>query len=237
MRRALLLATLVTLVSTSMVHAQTAAPQGPPVIVTQGSAVVKRAPDRAWISIATETREPRAADARRRGAEAMIAVQSALKSAGVAADAIRTTGYSLAPEEVWNAGRRTIKGYLVRNQIEVRVDDLDKLGEVLDATDSAKSTMLTVTGPRFDLKDPQAAESEALRMAVEEGMQRARAIAAGARRTVGVILRVEEHGGSVGPPPMPMFRTAAVDAAQAQTPITPGEIEIRAQVTLTVELK
>ena len=239
MRKALLLVAVFTLTGTSIAFAQTPAVQGPPVIVTQGTAVVKRAPDRAWITVATETREAKAADARRRGAEAMSAVQNALKSAGVVAEAIRTTGYSLAPEEVWNAGRRTIKGYIVRNQVEVRVDNLDKLGEVLDAADSAKSTMLTVGNPRFDLKDSQAAESEALRQAVEQGMQRARAIATGARRSVGAILRVEDQGASVGPPPMPMFRTATASRAgdAVETPITPGEIEIRAQVTLTIELR
>ena len=48
--------------------AQTPAPQTP-VIVTQGEAVVKRAPDRAWLTVATETRDARAAEARRRNAE------------------------------------------------------------------------------------------------------------------------------------------------------------------------
>ncbi len=235
--RATLLAAALTMISSSIALAQTSAPASSAVIVTQGSAVVKRAPDRAWISVATETREPKAADARRRGAEAMTAVQSALKAAGVASDAIRTTGYSLAPDEDWNAGRRTVKGYLVRNQIEVRIDDLDKLGDVLDAADSAKSTTLTVSGPRFDLKDSNAAEAEALRLAVEDGMGRARAIATGAKRTLGGIVKIEEQGGHVGPPPMPMFRTTMADASQAPTPITPGEIEVRAQVTLTVEVR
>jgi uncharacterized protein YggE len=34
-----------------------------------------------------------------------------------------------------------------------------------------------------------------------------------------------------------MMRTTAAAESVAQTPITPGEIEVRAQVTLTIELR
>ena len=87
------------------------APAGPPVIVTQGESTVKRAPDRALLSVSAETRDPKAAEARRRNAETMTSVQSALKAAGVAADAIRTVCFSLSPEMDWVNGRSTMKGY------------------------------------------------------------------------------------------------------------------------------
>jgi uncharacterized protein YggE len=207
--------------------------------VTQGEATLKRAPDRAWLTVATETRDVKAAEARRRNAEAMTAVQAALKGAGVAADAIRTTGYSLSPEFDWNDGRSILRGYVVRNQIEVRIDNLDRLSDVLDAVNSSRSVAISIVGPRFDLKDERAVQNEALRAAVESAMARAQAIAAGAKRSVGSILRIEEHNvGGIPRPPMPMtMRVQTGMAAEASTPITPGEIEIRVQVTLTVEIK
>jgi hypothetical protein len=213
--------------------------QGPPAIVAHGEGIVKKAPDRAWITVATETRDPKPADARRRSAEAMTAIQDQLKRAGIPGDALRTTGYSLMPDMEYNNGRSTLKGYVVRNQIDVRVDDLDKLSDVLDVVNAPKATGLSIVGPRFDLKNQQAAETEALKLAVEAAMARAQAIAAGARRSVGAILRIEEDGvSSPGPRPMPMSRmTMESVAAQPQTPIVPGEIEIRAQVTLTVAVQ
>jgi uncharacterized protein YggE len=45
------------------VFAQPPAPP-PHVIVAQGEATLKRVPDRAWLTIATEARDPRAAEAR-----------------------------------------------------------------------------------------------------------------------------------------------------------------------------
>jgi uncharacterized protein YggE len=138
-------------------EAQVAQPAPPPVVVTQGEATLKRAADRAWLTVATETRDARPDEARRKGAEAMTAVQRAIRSAGLAADAIRTTGYSLTPEMDWNNGRGTLRGYVVRNQIDVRVDDLDDLPDVIDAANSSRNTALSIFGPRFDLKNAQAA--------------------------------------------------------------------------------
>ncbi|HYN05921.1 MAG TPA: SIMPL domain-containing protein [Vicinamibacterales bacterium] len=93
----LLLVGVFLVISTAFPRAQTAAPEAS-VVIAQGEAIARRAADRAWITIATEVREGKATDARRKSAEAMAAVQTALASVGLPADVIRTTGYSLQPE-------------------------------------------------------------------------------------------------------------------------------------------
>lgn len=231
----LFVAAVALLFAVTPVFAQTPAPIAS-VIVTQGEAVLKRAPDRAWIAVATETRDARAAEARRRNAEAMTVVQGALKSAGVQADAIRTTGFSVSPEFDWNDGRSVLRGYVVRNQVEVRVDNLDRLSDILDAVNAPKNVAISVNGPRFDLKDERTPRNEALAAAVEDAMSRARAIAAGAKRSLGAILRIDEHGMSSIQPPMPIAMRMSAAASEASTPVTPGEIEVQARVTLTVEI-
>lgn len=206
-------------------------PPGPPVIVTRGEATLKRAPDQAWVSIAAETRAGTPAEAQRTAAEAMKSVQTALSKAGLAPDAIRTVGYSLQPDMEYVNGRGRVRGYIVRNQIEVRVDDLQKLGAVLDAAGSSGAT--SMAGLRFDLKERAAAEREALTLAVRDAMGRARALAAGGGLTLGQVLRIDES--SDMPRPVPYMAMRA-EAAPAQTPISPGEIEIRADVTVTVRI-
>lgn len=222
-----------------LLSARAALAQMPPIpaIVAQGEATLKRAPDRAWITLATEARDTQAAVARTRNAEAMTAAQNALKGAGVAADAIRTTAVSLTPEFDWNNGKSTLRGYVARNQVEVRVDNLDRLPAVLDAVNGPKNVALSVTGPIFDLKDESGVQNEALAAAVQDALLRAQAIATGARRSLGAILRIEDGNMRVSPKqPMPMFAQRAM-SADVSTPVTPGEIEIRAQVSLTVEMK
>ncbi len=210
-----------------------------PGVVSRGEGVIKRAPDRAWLSVSTEVRDGKAPDARTRSAQIVTTLTAALKGVGLADDAIRTTGYSLTPEMDWNNGRGTVRGYVVRNTLEVRVDDLDKLSDVIDTANSPKNAALSINGPRFDLKNLVAAEQEAVKAAVESAMRRAEAMAAGARRSLGPIIRVElEHVSPSTPGPRPMMAERAMMSDKAvETPITPGEIEIRASVVVTVAIQ
>ena len=206
------------------------------VIVTRGQATVKRAPDRAWLTVSTEVRDAKPADARQKSADIMTTIQNALKTAGLPADAVRTTGYSITPEMVNSSTGSTgqVRGYAVFNQIEVRVDELEKLPQVIDAVNAPKNASLSVSGPRFDLRNREAAEQDVLRIAVENALARAQAIATGARRSLGAVLHVDgQNAGTDLPTPRPM-RAAA---AGASTPISPGVIEIHAEVTVTVGIR
>jgi uncharacterized protein YggE len=204
--------------------------------VASGEAILKVAPDRAFLTIEAETRARGPQDAQRQNAEAMASVQGKLKGAKLAQDAIRTLTYNVQPEFDFPNGRRTLRGYVATNAIEVRVDDVGRVGEILDLAVGAGAT--TVTGIRFDLKDRQGIERQALRQAAADALARAEAVAAGAGRGVDRVLRIEEH--RVGaPPPRPVFmaRADTMAAEAATTPVSPGEIEIRASVSLTAQLK
>lgn len=233
MRTALL--ALVGILAALPAAAQVQAPPQPPVIVTRGEATVKRAPDQAWVSIAAESRAQTPAEAQRMAAEAMSSVQSALGRARIPDDAIRTTAYSLQPDMEYTGGRARVRGYIARNQIEVRVDALDRLGSVLDAAGGSGATSLA--GLRFDLKNRREIEQEALKLAVRDAMARARAIADGANATLGPIMRIDEQTGG-GREIVPYMAMRDATQAQApQTPVSPGEVEIQAQVTLTVSIR
>ena len=216
--------------------AQSAAPAAP-VIVTSGEGLVKRAPDRAWVTIGAESRARTAAEAQRLNAEAMTAVVEKIKAAGIPADALQTTGYNLQPEFDYANGKQTLRGYVARNQVQVRVDTLVKTGDVIGAAVATGAT--TVSGVRFDLKDRDTVEREALRLAVQDARGRANAAAAGAGVAVERIIRIEEQRDAMdNPRPMPMNMAMMESrAAQATVPVEAGEIEVRARVTLTVAIK
>jgi len=213
-------------------------PQRPadPVIVTSGEGVVKRAPDRAWVSIAAESRARTAPDAQKLNVDAMTAVLDKIKSLGVAAEAIQTTNYTVQPDYEYQNGRQNLRGYIARNQVEVRVDTLPKLGEIMASAVGTGAT--NVSGVRFDLKDREAAEAEALRMAVRDARRRADAAASGAGVKIVQVLRIDEQREpEIRPMAMPMMRAGAEMAAQAAVPVESGQIEIRAHVTVTVRIE
>ena len=219
------------------VSAQTPAPASEgPVVVTAGEAVVKRVPDRAWVQITAESRARNPREAQKLNADAMSAVLQKLKAAGLPADALQTRGYDLQPEYDYNNGRQTVRGYVARNTVEVRVDDLPRVGEIVDMAVTAGATQ--VGGVRFDLKDKAAAEREALRLAVEDARHRAEAAAGGAGMKVERIIRIEEQRVVVTPPrPAMMAMRAEASQAAGAPPVEAGELELRGAVTLTATIK
>src|SRR5688572_5525481 len=206
-----------------------------PSIVTRGHAIVTARPDRAFVTIAAETRSRNSADAQKQNAAAMTAVLQKVEQAGVPKDAIRTVGYELQPEFDYANGRQTFRNYLARNTVEVRLDDIDRVGVVIDAAAAGGAT--TITGIRFDVRNRDALERDALRQAVADARARAEAAAAGAGATIDRVVRIEE-GGVAEPPPRPMMRMAAqAMESSAATPVAPSTIEIQARVTLTASLR
>jgi hypothetical protein len=220
----------------SPAFAQQPVPKPDPVIVTSGEGIVKRAPDRAWVSIAAESRARTAPEAAKLNTDAMTAVLDKIKSLGVAAEAIRTTNYTVQPDFEYQNGRQNLRGYIARNQVEVRVDDLPKLGEIMANAVGTGAT--NVSGVRFDLKDRDAAEQEALRMAVRDARRRADAAASGAGVKIVQVMRIDEQREvDIRPMPMAMARAGMMDAAPAAVPVESGQIEVRARVTLTVRIE
>lgn len=210
------------------------APADVPVVVASGEGVVKRAPDRAWVTVTAESRAKTPQEAQKTNATAMAAVIERLKGLGLAADAIQTRAYNLQPEYDFPNNRRTLRGYLATNAIEVRVDALPKLGDVIDASVGAGAT--AVSGVRFDLQDRAGAERQALQRAVADARERATAAASGAGMKVERVLRIVEGQASEMPPPRPVMTMREMSQA-ADTPIEPGEIEIRVTVTLTAAIR
>jgi len=237
----LLLSSIVGVAVASPVLAQTAA-QASPVVVASGEHVVKAAPDQAWATVSLETRDSRGTEARRLGAAAMTSVTAALRKTGLDGDAIQTVGFALHPEYEYANGRQRMKGFVLSNQVQVRIDDVSRVADVLDAVGGLSlppSSMITIAGLRFDLKNRASVQRDALRGAVEDAVARAKAMAAGAGLSLGRTMRIDEAGAEMAPKfsqePFMMARAGA-DAAMP-TPIAPSDIEIRARVTVTAEIK
>jgi uncharacterized protein len=213
-----------------------AAPTQEPVVVASGEGIAQAAPDRAWISLSAESRAPSPREAQRRTAELMRPVLESLRRARVPDEAVRTTGYDLQQEFDFTNGKRVPRGYVARNSIEVRVDDVSRVGELLETVVGQGAT--SVSGLRFDLKDHARLEREAVRLAVVNARLKAEAAAAGAGRTLDRLVRIDETGGQTPPVPMPFLRTAvAAEAGGDAPPVSVGQIEVRAQVTVTFGLK
>lgn len=211
-------------------------------VVTTGEHVRRVAPDTAVVTLVAEARAKVPREAQRGNASTMTAVQQRLKALGIAETAMQTRSVDLQPEHDYTDGKQVLRGYVARNVLEVRVEGVDRVTEVIDAAVAAGASR--VEGLRFELKEREQLQREALTKAVEDALARAAALAKGAGRSLGAILRIDDGRAPVAPEPrvfvggrMAMAEAAMPAPPPPETPVQAGEIEVSARVTIVVRLQ
>jgi uncharacterized protein YggE len=191
------------------------------------------APDMATITLGVMTEAKTAAEAMQANASRMAQVTAVLRKAGIAARDIQTSGLNLNPQYVYEQNQPPrLTGYQASNQVTVSVHDLARLGAAVDATVNAGANQ--VNGISFGLDDPTAAENTARQAAVRALQAKADLYAQATGYKVTRLVSLSEGGGYSMPPPMPMAVFAKRD--MAQTPVSPGELKVRVDVTGLYEL-
>jgi uncharacterized protein YggE len=232
MRSALLLALL------GMVAASALAQQpAPPVssIRVTGDARVTAKPDRAQIDLGVMTRAPSSQVAATDNARQFDAVLSAARAAAGTGAVLKTVSYSLTPNYQFhsNGAEPTLQGYTAVNIVRVTLDDLTKVGPVIDAATKAGAN--EVQGIQFTLRDEDAAGAQALKEAAHRARAKAEVLADALGLRIVRVLSAEESGVHV----TPIFarpRAMAAMSAAAATPVEAGTLDINANVALTVEV-
>lgn len=198
----------------------------------QAEGDVKAAPDMANITLGVTTQAPSAADAMRLNADKMNAILAALRGQGLAERDIQTSNLSLGPQYVYAQNQPPkLTGYQASNDVTVSVRDLAKLGPAIDAVSSAGANQ--INGISFGLKDPLSAEDQARRAAVKALGAKAELYAQATGYRVVRLVKLSEDGGEQPIRQGPVF---AMAKAAAPTPVEPGELNLRIEVSGLYEL-
>lgn len=195
---------------------------------------VEGRPDMATINVGVTTEGQTAAAALAENARRSQALIQALRRAGVAERDIQTANVSVYPQQVYGEGQAPrITGYQANNTVTAKVRNIDNTGRVIDAAVGAGGN--NVNGVSFSYQDPDAQLNAARRDAISNARERAELYASALGMRVHRVVAVSE-GGGFRPPivPMAMERMAAADAS---TPIAPGELETQVSVSVTFELR
>ena len=199
-----------------------------------GASNVTANPDRARVDVGVVTQAPQSQAAVSQNARTFNAVMASLRKAFGANADIKTLSYSLSPDYQYHSsgGQPTIIGYTATNVVRVTIDDLGKIGDVIDTATQAGANR--VPSIQFALRDEQSVRAQALREAAVKARTEADALAAALGLKVNRILTVEEGGPVIVPVRDVMF--ARAEPMSAATSIQPGTIDVNANVTLTVEV-
>jgi hypothetical protein len=232
-------AILAALLSAATAIAQSGPGAGPavPAITVTGTAEVAAAPDRALVSLGAVVENKQAQEAQKQIAQTMQRVIKDIKAQGIPEDKIRTVGLSLNPvysHPAPKAGQEPeaprIVAYRAANTVRVQVDDLERVGGVIDAGIAAGANQLNSLA--FDLRDDLKYRKQALQLAAQEARTKAEAIASALNLQLGEVLEIREEG---APAHYPVERRMAAPSA-AGTPIQPGQVQVNASVNLRLRL-
>jgi len=206
-----------------------------PVVALTIQESVEAEPDIVNVSAGVTTQARTAVEAMRLNAAEMTEVIDRIKALGVPERDIQTSGINLGAMYDYNQAtqRQVFRGYQVSNRVSVKLRNIERTGEVLDALVAAGATDLG--GPDWSIDDDTAARAQARQQALEAARTQALAYARAAGYSDIRLLEINEAIVPGRPQPM-LQRAIAAEAAAQSTPVQPGMVQATVSVTVSYEM-
>lgn len=215
-----------------------------PTLTVSGTGEASAKPDRAVVRLGAVAQAESASAAQDQVNEIIQAAVAAIRGIGIREEAIATAGIALHPVYADHHPRPVdggrdgpreprIVAYRASNSLRVTVDDLARVGDVID--EGVKAGANQIEELSFQLKDDTAARRQALTGASNQARAKAEAIAQAMGLKLDGVLEVTEGGVHVLRPRMELARVGVAAAAMdvASTPVQPGQVDVQATVTVT----
>jgi hypothetical protein len=189
-----------------------------------GRGQVTALPDLAVLRLGVRTESTNLSEAQSRNAEISQAVLEGLQQRGIGD--IRTYQYLIDQLYDFENGTRIDRGYTVSNILEIRTDQLNMVGTLIDEAVARGANVVDLIS--FELADPDFYYQQALNLAIMNAIEKARAInlSLGFHQDPQLIVIAENSM-----TPVPFRQAFAARGELAATPIEPGRQQIEAQVT------
>lgn len=235
MNKKLLVLSMAVLVLAACAPAAGSGPNAVNTLSVTGSSQVSIRPDVAYVSIGVRTEAADISQAVSSNASQAERVMRALREAGVSAEDMQTTNFSVYSYDDYDfEGNPTGITFNVENTVYVTVRNLTEMGDVLDSAISAGAN--NIWGIQFDVEDKSAAVAEARSLALEDAKAQAAALADEADVSLGDITSLSFSTGGFSPYPQYGLGGGAA-VAESATPIVPGQISVNISVHLSYEIR
>jgi len=173
--------------------------------------------------------------------DALLNVITALEKAGLDRPEYETGRFSVQPiyeRRPRNAGadwRARITGYQVTNTLAVRTRKLELAGKLIEAANDAGAN--SIDSISFDLANPRTHRGEAIATATTNARSDAGILARSAELKLVRIIAISLDEAGWRPPVATMRTGVAMAEARIAPPIAPGEVTVRASVTIVYEVE
>lgn len=210
----------------------------PPIISVSGEGIVEATPDRATISVGVVTRAKNPSEVQSANAKAASSVINSIVALGIERKNISTGNYNFNPVyRHMENGKTILEGYEASNSVTIIVDDLNLVGKVIDAALNHGANR--VDSLNFGLRNKNAYQDEALRLAVLDAKRKAEIAAATLGKYIVSVRSVSINSNHVSAPRnYKLARSMAADEAVAEyeTPIESGTLTCAASVHVEFEI-
>lgn len=209
--------------------------KNPRTVNVTGTGLVNITPDIAYITLGVHTEGASAAAAVAENNTKSQKLIDTLKAAGVAEADIHTTNFSIYPSQQVDpqTGKPIGTTYMVDNSVNVTIRNLDKLGEILDA--SVKAGANSINSIQFDKNDKSADLSKARAAAVKSAQTQAEELAKAAGVTLGDVQTISTYEST--PVPLAADIKSGFAAVSAAVPVSPGTLQLTVTVNMVYFIK
>ena len=237
------------LTSTPNVYVSSVPPEHP--ISVSATASQKVSPDLLLIQVRVQTEAQNAKEAQSDNAEVSADLRSKIKALGVKDEDVQTTGYSvdLVQKSIYRCDNNDteyeycyydyiITGYRATQTLTVKVKDLTKGGDVIDAASTAGVNQTFVDYVDFTLQDEtrRGIEKLLLKNASVEAKSKAQSIADGLGISLGNVLMASQSFNYYYPESRYYDLYAAEAAPNVPTQLSPGQVDVSATVNVNYEI-
>lgn len=208
-------------------------------ITVTGQEEVKAVPDMAQIEYAIYTKKDTAAECQEQNNKDLTAAVQKLKALGVDEKSIQTSSYGLNPVNDWNSANQEITGYEMTTHLILSDIPIDNSGTIMSESVAAGVNMIDSVS-YFSSKYDESYQ-EALKGAMAVAKAKAEALAQAGGVTIKGVSHVEEYGYN------PTARSSSYAgaglakgenaASAAAMTVMPGEVSVKAQVTVDYQIQ
>jgi len=207
-------------------------------IWVSGQGKVMAVSDIATLRLGIEAQGVTVAEAQTQATGAMSDVMAALAANRVAENDIQTQYFSIRKVTKWDRDKdeEVVLGYRVTNTVSAKIRDIDDASSIIDAVAEAGGDLTRVDSISFSVDDPSEYYEVARQEAIAEAEAKAQQLAELAGITLGKPTYISE-GISYPVSPREVVVMEEAMAAPAETPISPGEMEISLTIQVVYAIK
>lgn len=205
-------------------------------VSAEGKAFAK--PDVALVNLGVKTEGLEINKIVKENTEKMNSILVELKNLGIEEKDIQTTKYNLSPHYEWmKEGEKIFKGYVLEQEIRVKIRNFEKISEVLEKATQKEANL--IGNLSFSIDDPERLYTRAREEAIKRAKEKAESIAKQTGIKLKKLVNVYEGYGYYPPLPVRMegAEKAPIPSFETAPEIQPGELEVKVLISLVYRIK